>query len=147
MAAYKQMRGGLKTNVLNDIDEESFDRAFDIIRPVIQGTGDIGVDKSNTGNVDLSEEEVRSTMDFIFRLFSHAPPGAKVVDHEDDGLHGNVDDLDRDARARLKTFSQYVPNLMGHDGVMHILDAAQRKMNFSVGSTTKTELKAIVPVV
>ncbi|KAE9383269.1 FAD/NAD(P)-binding domain-containing protein [Gymnopus androsaceus JB14] len=145
--AFHKMRGGLKTNVLNDIDEESFDRAFDIIRPVIQGTGDIGVDKSNTGNVDLSEEEVRSTMDFIFRLFSHAPPGAKVVDHEDDGLHGNVDDLDRDARARLKTFSQYVPNLMGHDGVMHILDAAQRKMNFSAGSTTKTELKAIVPVV
>ncbi|KAJ3717555.1 hypothetical protein FB446DRAFT_211651 [Lentinula raphanica] len=143
MAGYKQMRGGLQANVLNDLDEQSFDRAFDIIRPVIQGTGDIGVDKASTGNVKLSEEEVRGAMDFIFRLFSHPSPGAKVVEHEDDGLHGNVDDLDKDARARLKAFSQYVPHLMGHDGVMHILDAAQEKMRLSVNGSTAIKLKPL----
>ncbi|KAF9059067.1 hypothetical protein BDP27DRAFT_1342191 [Rhodocollybia butyracea] len=143
MAGYKQMRGGLNVDVLNDLDEKSFDRAFDIIRPVIQGTGDIGVDKRSTGDAELSESEVRGTMDFIFRLFSHPPPGTKVVEHEDDGLHGNVDDLDRDARARLKTFSQYVPHLMGHDGVMHILASAQEKMRLSVNGTTAITLKPL----
>ncbi|KAJ3797265.1 hypothetical protein GGU11DRAFT_86087 [Lentinula aff. detonsa] len=143
MAGYKQMRGGLKADVLNDLDEKSFDRAFDIIRPVIQGTGDIGVDKSSTGNVELSEKEVRGTMDFIFRLFSHPPPGSKVAEPEDGGIHGNVHDLDSDARARLKTFSQYVPHLMGHDGVMHILDAAQEKMRLSVNGPTATKLKPV----
>ncbi|KAF9064539.1 hypothetical protein BDP27DRAFT_1333396 [Rhodocollybia butyracea] len=132
MAGYKQMRGGLKVNVLNDIDEKNFERAFDIIRPVIQGTGDIGVDSQSTGKVELSEQELRGTMDFVFRLFIHPPPGGKVVEHEDDGLHGNVDDLDKDARARLKKFSQYVPPLLGHDGVMTTLNSAQEKMRISV---------------
>ncbi|KAJ3805101.1 hypothetical protein EV368DRAFT_88298 [Lentinula lateritia] len=143
MAGYKQMRGGLKADVLNDLNEKTFDRAFDIIRPVIQGTADIGVDKSSTGTVEMSEKEVRDTMDFVFRLFSHPSPGAKVIEHEDDGLHGNVDDLDRDARARLKTFSQYVPHIMGHDGVMHILDDAQEKMRLSVNGSTATKLKPV----
>ncbi|KXN89224.1 Tryptophan 2-halogenase [Leucoagaricus sp. SymC.cos] len=141
MAGYKQMRGGLNVDVLNDVDEQTFDRAFDIIRPVIQGTSDVGIDKRSTGDADLNEKEVQATMDFIFRLFSHPPPGQQVVPHEDDGLDGNVDDLDRDARARLKSFSLYVPLLHGHDGVMHILESAQEKMRFSMKGAAATQVK------
>ncbi|KAF5370544.1 hypothetical protein D9757_010148 [Collybiopsis confluens] len=146
MAGYKQMRGGLNNDVLNDVDEKTFDRAFNLIRPVIQGTADIGLDKQSTGDAKLNEKEVRETMDFIFRLFSHPPPGQKQVPHEDDGLHGNVDDLDRDARARLKSFSLYVPHLHGHDGVMNILQSAQEKMKFTVNGSTAIQLKPIIQV-
>jgi hypothetical protein len=136
------MRGGLSADVLNDVDEKNFDRAFSLIRPVIQGTGDIGVSKDATGNKELSEEELRGTMDFVFRLFSHPPKGA-VEDHPDDGLHGNVADLDKDARTRLAALSKHIPHLMGHDGVKHILEDAREQMRLAVNGETAVELKPI----
>ena len=141
------MRGGVKANVLNDVDEKSFDRAFNIIRPVIQGTGDIGVDSNAQGDLKLNEQEVRGTMDFVFRLFSHPPKGAvENHDHPDDGLHGNVADLDRDARARLASLSKTIPHLMGYDGVKHILDDARETIRLQVKGDTATKLAPIVPV-
>jgi hypothetical protein len=125
MAGYKQMRGGIKANVLNDVNEKNFDRAFNYIRPVIQGTGDIGVDTTAAGDVELSEEELRNTMDFVFRLFSHR-------DDEGEGLHGSIKDLNNDARTRLATLSSQIPHLMGHNGVKHILDSAREKMRVAV---------------
>jgi len=146
-AGYKQMRGGVSGNVLNDVDEKNFDRAFGLIRPVIQGTGDIGVSTTATGNQELSEEEIRASMDFIFRLFSHPPKGAvENHDHSDDGLHGNVADLNKDARARLAALSKHIPHLMGHDGVKHILDDAREQMRLAVIGETAVELKPIVVV-
>ncbi|KAJ7822437.1 hypothetical protein B0H13DRAFT_2447779 [Mycena leptocephala] len=41
LGAYKQIRNQ-EVPVLSDIDETNFDRAFDLIRPVIQGTADAG---------------------------------------------------------------------------------------------------------
>ncbi|KIM79851.1 hypothetical protein PILCRDRAFT_547145 [Piloderma croceum F 1598] len=41
LSAYKQMRAQNRS-VLSDFDEDNFDRAFDIIRPVIQGDADVG---------------------------------------------------------------------------------------------------------
>lgn len=144
IAGYKQMRGGLNADVLNDVEEKNFDRAFSLIRPVIQGTGDIGVNKDATGNKELSEQELRDTMDFIFRLFSHPPKGAvENHDHPDDGLHGNVADLDKDARARLAALSKHIPHLMGHDGVKHILEDAREQMRLAVIGETAVELKPI----
>lgn len=138
------MRGGVNGNVLNDVDEKSFDRAFNIIRPVIQGTGDIGVDKSSKGDLALSEQEVRGTMDFVFRLFSHPPKGAvENHDHPDDGLHGNVADLDKDARARLAALSKEIPHLMGYDGVKHILDDARERMRLQMNSDTAVKLTPV----
>src|SRR5437879_950852 len=99
------MRGGVSGNILNDVDEKNFDRAFGLIRPVIQGTGDVGVNTKATSNLELSEEEIRASMDFVFRLFSPPPKGAvESHDHPDDGLEGNVTDLNKDARARLAAF-------------------------------------------
>ncbi|KAF8155547.1 hypothetical protein B0H34DRAFT_713738 [Crassisporium funariophilum] len=143
-AGYKQMRGGVNGNVLNDVDEKSFDRAFNIIRPIIQGTGDIGVNKAADGDQELNTQEISDTMDFVFRLFSHPPKGAvENHDHPDDGLHGNVADLDVDARARLASLSKHIPHLMGHDGVKHILDDARENMRMAVLGDTAVQLKPI----
>lgn len=135
------MRGGLNVDVLNDVNEKDFDRAFNLIRPVIQGTGDIGVNKDATTNKELNEKELSDTMDFVFRLFSHGPQDDH--DHPDDGLHGNVSDLDKDARARLAALSKHIAYSMGHDGVKHILEDAREKMRLAVIGKTAVEFTPI----
>lgn len=71
MGVYKQIRS-LSSPVLSDIDEDNFDRAFEIIRPVIQGTADVGG--------SLTEKEVVKTMDFCKNLFAPTDPS----------MHGSV---------------------------------------------------------
>ncbi|TFK18106.1 hypothetical protein FA15DRAFT_698203 [Coprinopsis marcescibilis] len=51
MSAYQQIRSQ-SVDILSDVDEDNFDRAFDIIRPVIQGTADVG---QNLTKSDLSK--------------------------------------------------------------------------------------------
>ena len=128
------MRGGIGGNVLNDVDEKSFDRAFNIIRPVIQGTGDIGVDSASKGDLELNEQEIRGTMDFVFRLFSPSMKGA--ADRPNNCIHADVADLDNDARARLTALSKDIPHLMGYDGVKHILDGARERLRLKVNGDT-----------
>jgi flavine halogenase len=71
-------------DVLSDVDEDNFDRAFDLIRPskcqwprsiflamlmcciVIQGTADV--------NKKMSEDEVQKTMDFVKNVFAPTDP-------------------------------------------------------------------------
>lgn len=65
MSAYKQIRNQ-STAVLSDIDEDNFDRAFNILRPVIQGTADVGK--------KLTEDEVQRTMDFCKDVFAPTDP-------------------------------------------------------------------------
>ncbi|KAI0064890.1 FAD/NAD(P)-binding domain-containing protein [Artomyces pyxidatus] len=61
MSAYKQMRAQ-SANVLSDIDEDNFDKAFSFLRPVIQGGADLGP--------RLSEVEVERAIDFCTDLFN-----------------------------------------------------------------------------
>ncbi|TFK44724.1 hypothetical protein BDQ12DRAFT_673465 [Crucibulum laeve] len=65
MSAYKQIRAQT-INVLADVDEDNFDRAFDILRPVIQGTADVGK--------KLTEDELQKTMDFCKDVFAPTDP-------------------------------------------------------------------------
>ncbi|KAJ6615415.1 hypothetical protein B0H10DRAFT_2220437 [Mycena sp. CBHHK59/15] len=65
MGAYKQIRAQ-QVPVLSDIDEENFDRAFDLIRPVIQGTAD-------SGEI-LTEDELQRAMDFVTHIFVPTDP-------------------------------------------------------------------------
>ncbi|KII95738.1 hypothetical protein PLICRDRAFT_129672 [Plicaturopsis crispa FD-325 SS-3] len=65
LSAYKQIRAQ-STNVLSDIDEDNFDRAFSFLRPVIQGAGDMGT--------TLSENELQKSLDFCVDLFSPTTP-------------------------------------------------------------------------
>ncbi|KAJ7121941.1 putative halogenase [Mycena filopes] len=57
LSAYRQITSQ-SVPVLSDIDEDNFDRAFDFIRPVIQGTADTPADPT------VTEEMLQNTMDF-----------------------------------------------------------------------------------
>ncbi|KAH7922202.1 FAD/NAD(P)-binding domain-containing protein [Leucogyrophana mollusca] len=65
LGTYKQMRNQAFP-VMSDVDEDNFDRAFDLIRPVIQGTADVGK--------TLTEDELQKTMDFCRHLFAPTDP-------------------------------------------------------------------------
>ncbi|KAG1776888.1 putative halogenase [Suillus placidus] len=65
LGTYKQIRNQ-SMPVMSDVDEDSFDRAFDLIRPVIQGTADVGK--------ALTEDELQKTMDFCRHLFAPTDP-------------------------------------------------------------------------
>lgn len=70
LSAYKQMRSQSQ-DLMSDVSEDNFDKAFDMLRPVIQGTADAGK--------PLTEDELQKTLDFCQReLYDHlkgCPPG------------------------------------------------------------------------
>ncbi|KAM5533745.1 hypothetical protein V8D89_012618 [Ganoderma adspersum] len=65
LSAYKQIRAQ-STNVLLDIEERNFDKAFAFLRPVIQGGADMGT--------RLAEDEVQRALDFCVHLFDPTTP-------------------------------------------------------------------------
>ncbi|KAJ7125045.1 FAD binding domain-containing protein [Mycena epipterygia] len=65
LSAYKQIRSQ-SVDVLSDIDEDNFDRAFAFLRPVIQGASDMGA--------TLSETELQKSLDFCVNLFNPTSP-------------------------------------------------------------------------
>ncbi|KAI5115143.1 hypothetical protein M0805_001127, partial [Coniferiporia weirii] len=65
LGAYKQMRAQSEP-VLSDINEDNFDRAFDFLRPVIQGSLDV--------NKPLSQADVAKTLEFCSNLFESTQP-------------------------------------------------------------------------
>ncbi|KAK7057507.1 Sulochrin halogenase [Favolaschia claudopus] len=84
LSAYMQIRNSQSADVLSDINEDNFDRAFYLLRPgrfltlnatsflmlfcfsVIQGAGDMGK--------LLSETELQKSLDFCVNLFSPTSP-------------------------------------------------------------------------
>ncbi|KAJ7594636.1 hypothetical protein C8J56DRAFT_443917 [Mycena floridula] len=69
LSAYKQMRAQ-NTDVLCDLDENNFDRAFAYLRPIIQGAADMGC--------QLSENEIQKSLDFCLKLFNPTSPEQHV---------------------------------------------------------------------
>ncbi|KAF5319373.1 hypothetical protein D9619_008613 [Psilocybe cf. subviscida] len=65
LSAYKQIRTQVN-NVLADVDEDNYDRAFDFFRPIIQGTADIGK--------KLTEDELQKTIEFCTNIFLPGDP-------------------------------------------------------------------------
>ncbi|TEB26484.1 FAD/NAD(P)-binding domain-containing protein [Coprinellus micaceus] len=65
MSAYKQIRSQT-IDVLSDVDEDNFDRAFDIIRPVIQGSSDVGK--------KVTEDELQKALDFCQDVWAPTDP-------------------------------------------------------------------------
>lgn len=64
LSAYRQMRDQ-STDVLCDIGEDNFDKAFERIRPLIQGNADVGP--------RLFEEEVKLALDYCADMYSTTP--------------------------------------------------------------------------
>ncbi|KAH8998091.1 FAD/NAD(P)-binding domain-containing protein [Lactarius akahatsu] len=83
LSAYKQMRAQSK-DVLCDIGEDNFDKAFSFLRPVIQGNADLGP--------RLSEIEVQNALDFCAGLFT--PINTDAVK----ALGKHFESIDPDAR-------------------------------------------------
>ncbi|KAI0104012.1 hypothetical protein GGR51DRAFT_239765 [Nemania sp. FL0031] len=63
-SALKQIRSQDQP-VISDFDEDTFERAFDLFRPVIQGQ----VDADAKGK--LTQAEISKTVEFCFRAFAH----------------------------------------------------------------------------
>ncbi|KAJ7690150.1 hypothetical protein B0H14DRAFT_3100981 [Mycena olivaceomarginata] len=66
LSAYMQIRNSPSADVLSDIDENNFDRAFSFLRPVIQGASDMGK--------LLSQTELQKSLDFCVNLFNPTTP-------------------------------------------------------------------------
>ncbi|KAJ7244197.1 hypothetical protein B0H12DRAFT_814044 [Mycena haematopus] len=66
LSAYMQIRSSQSADVLSDINEDNFDRAFSFLRPVIQGGSDMGK--------LLSETELQKSLDFCVNLFNPTTP-------------------------------------------------------------------------
>ncbi|KAI1263637.1 hypothetical protein F5Y18DRAFT_438002 [Xylariaceae sp. FL1019] len=75
MAALKQIRMQ-ETPVLSDVDEEGFDRAFNFLKPVIQGAGSSALVKRFTS------KEVAETIDFAVQALNMAGGDENTPDGE-----------------------------------------------------------------
>ncbi|KAH7883168.1 hypothetical protein F5I97DRAFT_1939012 [Phlebopus sp. FC_14] len=64
-SAYNQILA-TNLNVLSDVDEDGYERAFSHFRPVIQGAAEVGA--------RLSEGEIQSALDFCSKFFSPTSP-------------------------------------------------------------------------
>lgn len=123
ITGYRQMRNGQMANILNDIDEDNYDRAFHMIRPVIQGTGDLGLDTKSGGDSKLSEKELDITLNFVSKL---------IAKSTDLGKNEKLGDLSAEARERLHDFNRDIAYVEGHDGVKQILNKAREDMRLRV---------------
>ncbi|KIJ58602.1 hypothetical protein HYDPIDRAFT_176510 [Hydnomerulius pinastri MD-312] len=65
LGTYQQIRSQT-VPIMSDVDEDNFDRAFSLIRPVIQGTADVGR--------VVSEDELQKTMGFCRHIFAPTDP-------------------------------------------------------------------------
>ncbi|KAI0044138.1 FAD/NAD-P-binding domain-containing protein [Auriscalpium vulgare] len=65
LGVYKQVRAQ-KEPVMQDLNEGNFDRAFSLLRPVLQGAGEVGK--------ELTEDEIQKALDFCGGLLNPATP-------------------------------------------------------------------------
>ncbi|KAG7442938.1 FAD/NAD-binding domain-containing protein [Guyanagaster necrorhizus] len=125
MGVYKQIRNQ-DLHILAEVDEDNFDRAFDILRPVIQGTADVGK--------TISEVELQKTMDFCKDIFAPTDPqmheavGARLgpelcspsapimTDHEIEALAQD----DNEAKLVLKEINARKAVHTMYDGPIHV---------------------------
>ncbi|KAF9268721.1 FAD/NAD(P)-binding domain-containing protein [Marasmius fiardii PR-910] len=84
LSAYKQLRAQ-DLDVLSDVDEDNYDRAFAFIRPVIQGNADIGV--------RLYERELSECLDFCVKLFNPTSPEDHARLRENQTINSELLDL------------------------------------------------------
>jgi 2-polyprenyl-6-methoxyphenol hydroxylase-like FAD-dependent oxidoreductase len=99
-SALKQIRSSDQP-VIHDFDEESFERAFDLFRPIIQGQADADM----KGN--LTQSEISKTLEFCFKAFAHVPfeeKEALVAKLKKLGLDGDA--YDESNRKQLDEFEK-----------------------------------------
>ncbi|KAG2153327.1 hypothetical protein DEU56DRAFT_774567 [Suillus clintonianus] len=83
MSAYQQIRS-TDLDILSDIDEDNYDRAFAAIRPVIQGASEMGS--------RLSEKELQSALQFCSKCFNPTSP-EHLAPHSKEALPKDMFDV------------------------------------------------------
>ncbi|KAI0170524.1 hypothetical protein BJ166DRAFT_568475 [Pestalotiopsis sp. NC0098] len=58
--------------IIQEMDEEGFQRAFDILRPIIQGSVDV-----NNARGPMPRMEISEVLDFCYKAFTYVPPEEK----------------------------------------------------------------------
>ncbi|KAK7045665.1 hypothetical protein VNI00_007498 [Paramarasmius palmivorus] len=96
LSAYKQLRSQ-DIDILSDIDEDNYDRAFGFLRPIIQGNGDMGV--------RLHGRELADCMEFCAKLFNPTNP----EDHERLRKDKNFNQALLDLSAPIAQLSSFTP--------------------------------------
>ncbi|KAL9711644.1 hypothetical protein Ac2012v2_004715 [Leucoagaricus gongylophorus] len=84
LSAYKQIRSQTD-DILSDINEDNYDRAFAYLRPVIQGASEMGA--------RLSESELQKSLDFCVKLFDPTVPEDHQRASSMDGLSHTLLDV------------------------------------------------------
>ncbi|KAH0579945.1 hypothetical protein H2248_002765 [Termitomyces sp. 'cryptogamus'] len=74
LSVYRQIQAQ-KEDILSDVDEDNFDRAFRLLRPVIQGAADI--------DPKLTPQEIKETLDFCKNVMAPTQPqmDKEVTEH------------------------------------------------------------------
>ncbi|KAJ5775866.1 uncharacterized protein N7511_000877 [Penicillium nucicola] len=96
-SAYAQITG-LENPILNEYDEENFDRAFSFFRPIIQGTVEVGGEK-------LSAEDVADSVEFCMRVIRKVDGTMKPTSNGKELGEDELGELtcDRIKKAELKS--------------------------------------------
>ncbi|KAJ7780767.1 FAD/NAD(P)-binding domain-containing protein [Mycena maculata] len=99
LSAYQQMRAQ-SSPVLADIDEDSFDRAFNHFRPIIQGYADV---QSDSVKCALTEEELKATLEFCAQAYIPPEPENKSAKAQVNlvGIMATSETLDALSRASI----------------------------------------------
>ncbi|KHN99829.1 Tryptophan halogenase [Metarhizium album ARSEF 1941] len=108
-SATKQIRARHEP-VIQDMDEDGFQRAFDLFKPIIQGTADA----DTAGKV--SRAEISKILAFCFKAFTYVPPEKK------DALFDKLRRLDS-ASARKDAHATAAAETLDHDDMQKHLTA------------------------
>ncbi|KJK64105.1 O-methyltransferase [Aspergillus parasiticus SU-1] len=100
-SALKQIRSQDEP-VISDFDEQSFERAFDLFRPIIQGQADADAKGK------LTQAEMSKTVEFCFRAFAH------VSFEEKEALVQKLKSLGHDADANDEANRKALDELEKH---------------------------------
>lgn len=86
LASYKQLRNQ-DLDVLCDPQSRTFDHAFDLIRPIIQGTGDVEVTKAQA----MTQESLGKAVDFVASIMTTSTDDVLSVEKSDKMAQALVD--------------------------------------------------------
>ncbi|KAI9652254.1 MAG: hypothetical protein M1831_007102 [Alyxoria varia] len=108
LGAIRQIRQA-DENVLHDIDESGFDRAFAHFRPIIQGTADV--------DAKLTKDEVSKTLEFCMSAFLPTEPEKQKA------VLKRLEDMNTDSSESNKAQEKANKDLEGllSDDEMHVL--------------------------
>ncbi|PHH90173.1 hypothetical protein CDD83_4332 [Cordyceps sp. RAO-2017] len=136
-SATKQIRSQ-EEPIIQDMNEEGFQRAFDLLQPIIQGT----VDADSTGK--LTPSKVSKTLEFCFKAFTFVPPEKKDALFDKLKKLG-VDSGDADSARAVEDIKTYLTS--EESQILDILRSRRmiREDPFEIESFTLDSIDGLAP--